>query len=57
MVAPGQQLGQKLLKYRAERWVVGGKPMINIGDETIAVPVNESVLVPQRTPPLQDKNR
>lgn len=51
VVAPGKRFGWHLYKYRAEHWVVvEGLPMINIGDESMAVPVNESVFVPPKTP-------
>ena len=51
VVAPGKRLSLQLHQYRAEHWVVvEGTPMINIGGESTAVPVNESVFVPLNTP-------
>lgn len=50
-VAPGKRLSLQFHKYRAEHWVVvEGTPMVTIGSENLAVPVNESVFVPLNTP-------
>jgi len=51
MVAPRKRLSLQLHQYRAEHWVVvEGTPMVTIGNENLAVPVNESVFVPLKTP-------
>jgi mannose-6-phosphate isomerase-like protein (cupin superfamily) len=51
VVVPGKKLGLQLHRYRVEHWVVlEGTPMIHIGGENMAVPVNESVSVPLNTP-------
>lgn len=51
VVAPGKRLSLQLHQYRAEHWVVvEGTPMIHIGGENMAVPVNESLFVPLNTP-------
>jgi mannose-1-phosphate guanylyltransferase/mannose-6-phosphate isomerase len=51
VVNPGKRLSLQLHQYRAEHWVVvEGTPMVTIDNETVAVPVNESVFVPLKTP-------
>jgi mannose-1-phosphate guanylyltransferase/mannose-6-phosphate isomerase len=51
VVDPGKRLSLQLHRYRAEHWVVvEGTPMVSIGGETTAVPINESVFVPLNTP-------
>jgi mannose-1-phosphate guanylyltransferase/mannose-6-phosphate isomerase len=51
VVAPGSRLSLQLHRYRTEHWVVvEGTPMVTIGGEYSAVPVNESVFVPLNTP-------
>ncbi|RJR34075.1 MAG: mannose-1-phosphate guanylyltransferase/mannose-6-phosphate isomerase [Deltaproteobacteria bacterium] len=50
VVAPGKRLSLQLHRYRTEHWVVvEGTPMVTIGNENLAVPVNESVFVPLKT--------